>query len=65
MAFIDEQQTLEMVTFVLGGYLKPGHRYRMSFTFTALLNDRLRGFYRSSYVENGVRKYSEYLSMHN
>lgn len=56
VAFIDEQATREMVTFELAAPLMAGHRYHMTFTFTSVLNDQLRGFYRSSYVENGVRK---------
>lgn len=33
-----------------------GSQYRISMRFTAYLNDELRGFYRSSYIENGVTK---------
>lgn len=46
-----------MVTFRIGASLQAGHQYKIAFTFTSILNDYLQGFYRSSYVENGVTKY--------
>lgn len=36
--------------------LRKGYNYTLSMTFTGRLNDELRGFYRSSYVEDGVEK---------
>jgi aminopeptidase N len=37
--------------------LLSGRQYRLSLTFTSILNNELRGFYRSSYNENGSVKY--------
>ena len=36
--------------------LRKGYNYTLSMTFTGRLNDELRGFYRSSYIEDGVEK---------
>ena len=37
--------------------LLAGRQYRLSLTFASILNNELRGFYRSSYNENGAVKY--------
>ena len=55
--FYDEQSTREIVTIRTAGRLMAGKRYKISIDFVSNLNDELRGFYRSSYMENGVRKY--------
>jgi len=39
------------------GKLRKGYNYTLSMAFTGRLNDELRGFYRSSYIEEGVEKY--------
>lgn len=36
--------------------LTPNTEYRLSFDYTGILSDDMRGFYRSSYVENQVTK---------
>ena len=54
--FIDEQSTREIITFQTGSPLIAGRQYKISIKFIAYLNPDLRGFYRSSYVENGVTK---------
>lgn len=55
--FVDEQTTREIVTIKTAAQLTAGNRYKISMDFTSILNDEMRGFYRSSYMENGVRKY--------
>jgi len=42
----------EMVTFDAHSWISPG-KYRLAVKFTGTLNDKLRGFYRSSYISNG------------
>ena len=52
-----EVMDLEIVTIRLDSApVVAGSQYLISMKFTAYLNDELRGFYRSSYVENGVTK---------
>lgn len=57
VGFVDEQDTREIVTIKTAGQLIAGRRYKISMDFTSILNDELRGFYRSSYMEDGVKKY--------
>lgn len=54
--FVDEQTTREIVTIQTASTLTAGKRYKISMDFISILNDELRGFYRSSYMENGVKK---------
>ena len=54
--FIDEQQTREIVTIQVSRPLTVGRQYKVSISFVSILNALLAGFYRSSYVENGVTK---------
>lgn len=55
--FIDEQTTRQIITIQLVNALQPGKQYRISMKFVSLLRgDYFGGFYRSSYLENGVRK---------
>ena len=54
--FKDEQDAREIVTIILTEELKAGTVYKISMDFISKLNDELRGFYRSSYEENGVKK---------
>ena len=54
--FVDNQTTVEMITIQTVGKLMAGKSYTVSMSFISFLNDQLRGFYRSSYVENGVTK---------
>lgn len=54
---LDEQKTREMYTISTApSRLEKGKRYRIRMDFISYLNDALRGFYRSSYEENGVTK---------
>lgn len=41
----------------LDGKLMKGHRYHLYTEFTGELADDLGGFYRSEYIEDGVKKY--------
>ena len=52
----DLQSTLQKVIIKTADNLKSGSRYKISMGFTSILNDKLIGFYRSSYVEDGVTK---------
>lgn len=52
-----EDTVHETLTIHLGEKLVKGTQYRISMKFVSVLNDQLRGFYRSSYVENGNEKY--------
>ena len=52
-----ENPDLGVVTILVSnGPLVQGSFYRISMKFTSYLNDELRGFYRSSYVDEGVTK---------
>ena len=37
--------------------LQVGKYYKLSIRFVGQLNDKLNGFYRASYTENGIKKY--------
>jgi len=56
---IEYQVNREIVTIGLeeGQMLTSGKQYKISMDFTAELNNDLRGFYRSTYEEDGVSKY--------
>ena len=55
----DEQETREMYTVqVSPPDMEVGGIYEIFMSFTSMLNDELRGFYRSSYDDNGVKKYN-------
>ena len=55
----DEQETREMYTVqVSPPDMDVGGIYEIFMSFTSMLNDELRGFYRSSYDDNGVKKYN-------
>lgn len=54
--FIDEQSSREIVTIQVSRPLAVGRQYVVSMSFISILNNLLAGFYRSSYVENGVTK---------
>ena len=56
MNFVDEQATREIVTIQTAIELVVGQQYKISMSFVSTLNSDLRGFYRSSYMEDGVRK---------
>ena len=61
---VDNQTTVEMITIQTVGQLMAGKSYKISMSFTSFLNDDpLRGFYRSSYEENGVTKYNMLLRL--
>lgn len=54
--FIDEQSSREVITTQVATPLTVGQNYRIAIKFISILNAQLRGFYRSSYVENGQTK---------
>ena len=54
--FVDEQSSREMITIQTGNPLTVGRQYKISMNFVSILNAQLRGFYRSSYVEDGITK---------
>ena len=55
---IDEQDEKERITIpVLTPGLEAGKNYRISIDFVSILNDELRGLYRSTYEEGGQTKY--------
>lgn len=55
---IELDAELDFLTVHLHGEkLSKGSVYRLSIEFVAQLNDQLKGFYRSSYDEDGVKKY--------
>ena len=56
--FFDEQLSREIVTIQTAVQLVVGKRYKISMNFISTLNDELRGFYRSSYVDGGERKWA-------
>lgn len=47
----------QIITIELDSQLMSGRQYKISMNFVAVLNDELRGFYRSTYEENGETKY--------
>lgn len=53
---IDQQTEREIITINLKTPLTVGKTYKISMKFVSILNDELRGFYRSTYEENGVQK---------
>ena len=54
--FIDEQSTREIITLQVSQPLTVRRQYKITMKFISILNALLAGFYRSSYVENGVTK---------
>lgn len=46
----------EMILIKTSQPLEAGKTYAISMKFISYLNNELKGFYRSSYVENGVTK---------
>ena len=55
--FTNEQNTTGMIMITTVDQLVPNIKYKITIKYTSVLNDLSRGFYRSSYVENGVTKY--------
>ena len=55
-SFSDQQTQREIITIHLKKQLVVGRKYKISMKFISILNDELRGFYRSTYEENGVQK---------
>lgn len=55
--FTNEQSTRGMITITTADQLLPSIKYKITIKYTSVLNDLSRGFYRSSYVENGETKY--------
>lgn len=59
----DEQLTREIYTVEVPNNLIEGVEYKLSMYFTSIMNDDLRGFYRSSYVDDdGTKKHETHLS---
>ena len=54
---VNEDKVREFLVVSTVVQLQAGKQYRLSMTFTSFLNSELRGFYRSSYNENGTLKY--------
>ena len=52
-----EDKSREFLIISTNAGLLAGRQYRLAMTFLSILNDELRGFYRSSYTEKGVIKY--------
>ncbi|XP_044048314.1 aminopeptidase N-like isoform X2 [Siniperca chuatsi] len=50
------QNVTQYLVLQLDGKLMKGHRYHLNTKFTGELADDLGGFYRSEYMENGVKK---------
>ncbi len=55
--FTNEQSTRGMITITTADQLLPNMKYKITIQYTSVLNNLSRGFYRSSYEENGVTKY--------
>ena len=55
--FTNEQSTRGMITITTADQLLPNMKYKITINYTSVLNNLSRGFYRSSYEENGVTKY--------
>lgn len=53
---IDDQATREIITIQTANQLEEGKSYKISMRFISLINDEKRGFFRSSYEEDGVIK---------
>lgn len=51
-----EEQADQFLIIFPDTLLERGNWYKLSIEFTSLLRDDLRGFYRSSYLENGQVK---------
>uniref|UniRef100_A0A8P4K941 Aminopeptidase n=1 Tax=Dicentrarchus labrax TaxID=13489 RepID=A0A8P4K941_DICLA len=54
---VEIQWSLEYLVLQLDGKLMKDHRYHLHTDFTGELADDLGGFYRSEYMEDGVKKY--------
>lgn len=52
-----EDRSREFLIISTNAGLVAGRQYQLSITFISILNDELRGFYRSSYTEKGAVKY--------
>lgn len=50
------EATTQYMVLQLNGMLASGQRYRLYTEFTGELADDLAGFYRSEYIEDGVKK---------
>lgn len=57
IANVEETKATEFLTVTTREQLVAGQQYRLEMNFTSYLNSELRGFYRSTYTENGVTKY--------
>lgn len=54
---VSEDKVRQFLVVTVNSQLLAGRQYRLSMIFTAVLNNELRGFYRSTYNENGKVKY--------
>ncbi|KZS09066.1 Aminopeptidase N [Daphnia magna] len=52
-----EDKVRQFLILTPNAQLLAGRQYRLSMAFTSILNNELRGFYRSSYNENATTKY--------
>lgn len=56
-SYIEDKTRQLLVIGTKNETLQVGKFYKLSIRFIGQLNDKLNGFYRASYVENGVKKY--------
>jgi puromycin-sensitive aminopeptidase len=54
---ISYDEKMETVTFYFSDRLKPGRKYRLHLGFSGELNDKMSGFYRTSYFVNGQKRW--------
>lgn len=55
-SYIEDKTRQLLVIGTKNETLQVGKYYRLTIRFIGQLNDKLNGFYRASYVENGVTK---------
>ena len=56
-SYIEDKTRQLLVIGTKNETLHAGKFYRLTIRFTGQLNDKLNGFYRASYVDNGAKKY--------
>ena len=57
-SYVEDKQREFLLISIKNYTMNVGKFYQLSMDFVGRLNDNLNGFYRSSYKENGVKKYS-------
>jgi hypothetical protein len=56
-SYIEDKTRQLLVIGTKNETLQVGKYYKLSIRFVGQLNDKLNGFYRASYTENGIKKY--------